>query len=49
VLKVIKDVWSVDQEPLCFLYAAKCVVKVIEDVLSVDRESPYFLYVVLHV
>jgi hypothetical protein len=45
VLKVIEDVWSVDQKPPCFLYTAKCVLKVIEDVWSVDRESPYFLYV----
>jgi hypothetical protein len=44
VLKVIEDVWSVDREPPCFLYAAKCVLKVIEDVWSVDREPPCFLY-----
>jgi hypothetical protein len=50
VLRVIEDVWSVDREPYCFLYAVKRGLKVIEeDVWSVDRETPWFLYVVLRV
>jgi hypothetical protein len=47
VLKVIEDVWSVDREPPCFLYAVKRMLKVIEDVWSINRELSYFLYAVL--
>jgi hypothetical protein len=42
VLKVIEDVWSVDRELPCFLYAVKRVLKVIEDVWSVDCEPLTF-------
>jgi hypothetical protein len=49
-LKVKVDVWSIDREPPCFLYAVKRVLKVIEeDVWSVDRETPCFLYTVLRI
>jgi hypothetical protein len=48
VLKVIEVVWSVDREPLTFLYAVMCVLKIIEAIRSIDREPLANLYVLVH-